>query len=121
MASPSTLLVFRILDLLPLGALVLRSDWTVVFWNTRLESWTKSICAEVLGRDLRELYPRLASNLYADRVGLSVCRKAAMRHGGRIWVEPTPGGGAHFRFTLGVASTVAAGTFTPTDSEVSSA
>lgn len=61
------------------------------------------------------------SEISGSGVGLSVCRKAAMRHGGRIWVEPTPGGGAHFRFTLGVASTVAAGTFTPMDSEVSSA
>jgi len=33
-------------------------------------------------------------------IGLSICQKAAERHGGRIWVESKLGQGAHFRFTL---------------------
>ncbi len=33
-------------------------------------------------------------------LGLTICRGIIKAHGGRIWVEPRPGGGASFRFTL---------------------
>jgi two-component system sensor histidine kinase KdpD len=33
-------------------------------------------------------------------LGLTICRGIVVAHGGRIWVEARPGGGASFRFTL---------------------
>ena len=33
-------------------------------------------------------------------IGLSISRTIIEAHGGRIWVEPNPGGGSVFRFTL---------------------
>jgi signal transduction histidine kinase len=35
-------------------------------------------------------------------MGLSICRRIIQAHGGRIWFEPNPTGGAAFRFTLPV-------------------
>jgi two-component system sensor histidine kinase KdpD len=36
-------------------------------------------------------------------LGLTICRGIVQAHGGRIWVEDRPGGGAVFRFTLPLA------------------
>jgi len=33
-------------------------------------------------------------------VGLSVCRRAVERRGGRIWIDPAPTGGSVFSFTI---------------------
>jgi two-component system, chemotaxis family, sensor kinase Cph1 len=44
------------------------------------------------------LHPR--ERFKGTGIGLSICKRIVERRSGRVWVEPNPGGGSRFRFTL---------------------
>jgi len=48
--------------------------------------------------------PFVTTKRHGMGVGLSISRTIIDAHGGRLWVQPTPGGGATFKFTLRAVS-----------------
>lgn len=57
-----------VLDNLPLGALVLRRDFSVVFWNNILEEWTAIPREDILGKSITDFFPHLAEPRYFNRI-----------------------------------------------------
>jgi two-component system sensor kinase FixL len=51
----------------------------------------------------RLLQPFVTTKATGMGVGLSISRTIVEAHGGRIWTEPNPGGGAVFKFTVRLA------------------
>ena len=51
----------------------------------------------------RLFQPFVTTKAQGMGVGLSISRTIVEAHGGRIWTEPNPAGGAIFRFTVRLA------------------
>ncbi|NJD57092.1 MAG: response regulator [Nitrospirae bacterium] len=59
---------FSVLDQVPVGALLLKRDHTVLFWNSCLEDWTELPRTRIVGTDIREHFPHLAAAKFSDRL-----------------------------------------------------
>lgn len=89
-----------------------RSDPTVVTISAQRseDAWTISVMDNGIGVDpdyferIFVIFQRLHSRdqYEGTGIGLAICEKIVERHGGRIWAQAAPGGGACFKFTLPV-------------------
>jgi signal transduction histidine kinase/ActR/RegA family two-component response regulator len=59
---------FSLLDQVPLGVCILRSDYVVIFWNRCLENWTKISPDSITGQSICEFFPHFQRSLYTNRL-----------------------------------------------------
>lgn len=62
------LIQFVILEQIPLGAFVLQEDFTVLYWNSCLENWTKIPRSQIVGQPINLYFPHLMLPQYASRL-----------------------------------------------------
>jgi len=77
----------------------------------RVDGWQVEVAVKDCGHGISsEHMPQLFDSFFTTKadgmgMGLSIARSMIAAHGGRIWAENSPGGGAVFRFTLREYST----------------
>jgi len=59
---------YQILDLVPLGQIILDREFKILFWNRRLEEWSGILREKVLGKSIIDLYPHLKDVKYYSRM-----------------------------------------------------
>ena len=60
--------IFRLLDLIPNGIIVIRSDYSICFWNACMVEWTDIPADEAKGTNLIERYPALKNPIIYSRI-----------------------------------------------------
>jgi C4-dicarboxylate-specific signal transduction histidine kinase len=78
---------------------ILRTGKSAGFVHVAVRDAGPGITAEDAGRIFEPFYSTKSDGL---GMGLTICRSIIMDHGGRIWAENNPEGGATFSFSLQV-------------------
>ncbi|MGB7445074.1 MAG: PAS domain-containing protein, partial [Coleofasciculaceae cyanobacterium] len=57
---------FCVLDQVPMGICILRSDFVVLYWNRCLEEWTNLPRGKIVGEKISNYFPHLGELKYAN-------------------------------------------------------
>lgn len=68
MHAPFSLPQYEYFNTLPVGIIILKPDFSIISWNQTLSEWTGIPQSEVIGRDIRERFPRLSDRRYVLRI-----------------------------------------------------
>jgi light-regulated signal transduction histidine kinase (bacteriophytochrome) len=70
------------------------------FWHVSVRDNGIGIAPGQADRVFRMFHPLEPGRYPGTGASLAICRQIVFRHGGRMWAEPSAGGGTTFRFTL---------------------
>lgn len=59
---------FSFLDFVPIGAFILRNDYSVIFWNSCVERWAGISKESILGTSILDHFPNLKKHQYSNRI-----------------------------------------------------
>ncbi|THB72848.1 MAG: diguanylate cyclase [Desulfobacteraceae bacterium] len=59
---------FQVLDDVPIGICVIDHDYSVVFWNDCIASWTKKDKSEIIGKHLGDIFDHFKLKQYTSRI-----------------------------------------------------
>ncbi len=59
---------YALLNEVPMGAFILRKNFTVLFWNNRLEDWTGISKKNIIGKKIDDLFSSLKQPIYTSRL-----------------------------------------------------
>jgi len=59
---------FEVLNRIPVGAMLIREDFVVLFWNKYLEEWTKLSKNEIVDQPIELHFPHIREPKYAIRL-----------------------------------------------------
>lgn len=82
--------------------IIIRGEEDPTYWTFHISDTGIGIAAEDQSR-IFELFTRLQAREFSEQgtgIGLALCKRVVEAHGGRIWVDSTPGEGSIFHFTI---------------------